>query len=124
MNSIPTPNSKSEEMKRYLRAGVIIILAIIFGCVIWYHYQLAPWTRDGRMRVQVANVASEISGKIVEIKIHDNELVKKGAPLFVIYPDDYRLALEQAEAQVQSAQADMDIQEENATRRKKLGASI
>jgi multidrug resistance efflux pump len=124
MNSIQTPNPKSEEMKRYLRAGVIAILAIIFGWVIWYHYQLAPWTRDGRVRVQVANVASEISGKIIEIKVHDNQRVKRGDPLFVIFKDDYRLALEQAEAQVESAEANMNVQKLDAVRREKLGSSI
>jgi multidrug resistance efflux pump len=124
MNSIQTPNPKSEEMKRYLRAGVIAVLAIIFGWVIWYHYQLAPWTRDGRVRVQVANVASEISGKIVEIDVRDNQRVKKGDPLFVIFKDDYRFALDQAEAQVKSAEANMDVQKLDAARREKLGSSI
>ena len=124
MNSIQPPDPKSEEMKRYLRAGVIAILAIIFGWVIWYHYQLAPWTRDGRVRVQVANVASEISGKIVEIDVRDNQRVKKGDPLFVIFKDDYRFALEQAQAQVESAEANMNVQKQDAVRREKLGSSI
>lgn len=118
------PDLKSEEMKRYLRTGVIGLLAIICGWVIWYRYQLAPWTRDGRVRVQVANVASEINGKIVEIKVRDNQHVKKGDPLFVIDQDDYRIALSQAEAQVESAQADMQVQEKNSARREKLGSSI
>lgn len=118
------PDLKSEEMKRYLRTGVIGLLAIIFGWVIWYHYQLAPWTRDGRVRVQVANVASEINGKIVEIKVRDNQHVKKGDSLFVIDQDDYRIALSQAEAQVESAQAEMDVEKENSDRRQKLGSSI
>jgi multidrug resistance efflux pump len=124
MNLTQIPDLKSEEMKRYLRAGAIAFLAIIFGCVIWYHYQLAPWTRDGRVRVQVANVASEISGKIVEIKVRDNQRVKKGDPLFVIFQDDYRFALEQAQAQVDATQSEMKVQKENSDRRVKLGSSI
>ncbi|HEX4139195.1 MAG TPA: HlyD family secretion protein [Candidatus Methylacidiphilales bacterium] len=111
-------------MKRYIRSGVLIVLAVLFGWVIWYHYQLAPWTRDGRVRVQVANVASEISGKIVDIKVRDNQHVKIGDPLFVIFQDDYRFALQQAEAQVEEANADMEIQKLDAARREKLGSSI
>ena len=114
----------SEDMKRYLRAGVIGLLALLSGGVIWYHYQLAPWTRDGRVRVQVANVAAEINGKIVEIKVRDNQRVKKGDPLFVICQDDYRFALSQAEAQVEATQADMKVHELNSARREKLGSSI
>lgn len=124
MSSIQPPDLKSEDMKRYLRAAVLVLLAILFGWVIWYHYQLAPWTRDGRVRVQVANVAAEINGKVVEIKVRDNQHVKKGDPLFVIFQDDYRFALERAEALVQAAQADMDVEKQNSIRREKLGSSI
>ncbi len=115
------PELKPEDTKRYIRSGVLVVLALIFGWVIWYHYQLAPWTRDGRVRAQVANVASEINGKIVEIKVRDNQQVKKGDPLFVIFQDDYRYALAQAQAQVEATQADMDTQKVDAARREKLG---
>jgi len=124
MNPIKLPDLKSEEIRRYLRTAALVLLAILFAWVIWYHYQLAPWTRDGRVRVQVANVASEINGKIVEIKVRDNQHVKKGDPLFVIFQDDYRFALEQAEAQVEATRADMEVQKENSDRREKLGSSI
>ena len=124
MSSIQLPDFKSEDKRRYLRTGVLALLAILFGWVIWYHYQLAPWTRDGRVRVQVANVAAEINGKIVEIKVRDNQHVRKGDPLFVIFQDDYRFALEQAQAQVEATQADMEVQKENFDRREKLGSSI
>lgn len=118
------PEMKPEDMKRYARTGVLVVLAVIFGWIIWYHYQLAPWTRDGRVRVQVANVSSEIGGKIIEIKVRDNQHVKKGDPLFVIFQDDYRLGLDQAQAQMEAAQAEMDVEKLNAGRREKLGSSI
>jgi RND family efflux transporter MFP subunit len=119
-----TPETKPDDTKRYIRTGVLIVLALIFGWIIWYHYQLAPWTRDGRVRVQVANVSSEISGKIVEIDVQDNQRVKKGDPLFVIFKDDYQYALDQAEAVVESTKAEMDIEQTNANRREKLGSSV
>jgi len=124
MNSIPFLDFKSEETKRYLRTAVIGLLAIMAGGVIWYHYQLAPWTRDGRVRVQVANIASEINGKIIEIKVRDNQHVKKGDPLFVIDQDDYRFALGQAEALAEATKAEMDVQKQNSVRREKLGSSV
>ena len=121
---MPLPELKSEDTKRYLRTAILVVLAAIFAWIIWYHYQLAPWTRDGRVRVQVANISAEITGKIVDIKIRDNQRVKKGDPLFVIFQDDYRYALAQAQAQVEGTQADMEIQKLDAARREKLGSSI
>jgi multidrug resistance efflux pump len=45
--------------------------------VTWDQYNAGPWTRDGRVRVQVASVAPEISGKIKELRIVDNQFVHK-----------------------------------------------
>jgi multidrug resistance efflux pump len=119
-----TPELKSDDMRRYIRTAILVILAAIFAYVIWYHYQLAPWTRDGRVRVQVANIAAEVSGKITDIKIRDNQHVKKGDPLFIIFQDDYTFAFQQTEAMVESTKAEMDVQLEESARREKLGASI
>ena len=35
----------------------IALVAIIMALVTWDYYVTAPWTRDGRVRVQVASVA-------------------------------------------------------------------
>jgi RND family efflux transporter MFP subunit len=121
MKSMQLLDFKSDETKRYLRTGVMALLAIIFGWVIWYHYQLG-WTRNGRVRAQTANVAVEINGKIVEIKVRDNQHVKKGDPLFVICRDDYRFALSQADARVESTRAELELQKQNSVRREKLGS--
>ena len=50
----------------------------------------------------MVNIAAQISGKVVELKVVDNQTVHKGDVLFTIEPVDYRLALAQAEATVQS----------------------
>src|ERR1700759_2220404 len=36
---------------------VIALVAVLISVVAWDHYVMAPWTRDGRLRVQVASVA-------------------------------------------------------------------
>src|SRR5258705_6347397 len=41
----------------------IALLAIFISLVTWQHYVTAPWTRNGTVRVQVANVAPQIAGK-------------------------------------------------------------
>ena len=45
------------------------------------------------VRVQVANVASQISGQIKELRIVDNQFVHKGDILYVIDPFDFEVAL-------------------------------
>ena len=79
------------------------------------------WTRDGRVRVEVVDVAAQVSGQIVQLPVLDNQFVHKGDVLFVIDPASYKLALSQAAALAQTRQLSLDIAKEDFERRKKIG---
>ena len=51
-------------MLRRLATFAIALVAVLVSIVTWDLYVTAPWTRDGRIRVQVASVAPEVGGKI------------------------------------------------------------
>ena len=42
--------------------ALIFCAAILIGRVLWVHYMDQPWTRDGRVRADVINVAPDVSG--------------------------------------------------------------
>lgn len=107
--------------RRYLITGTTVLLAVVLAWALWWHYLRSPWTRDGRVRVEVVNIAAEISGKVVGLNVVDNQMVHKGDVLFTIEPVDYRLALTQAEASVQSRQYDLQVAQQDSERRQKLG---
>jgi len=65
----------------------------------------APWTRDGRVRADVVQVAPDVSGLVTEVLVADNQVVKRGDVLFRIDPERFDLALRQAEAVVEGKQA-------------------
>jgi multidrug resistance efflux pump len=115
------PNVDEVTLRRHLITGATVLLALVLVWALWWHYLRSPWTRDGRVRAEVVNIAAEISGKVVELDVVDNQTVKKGDVLFRIEPIDYRLALAQAEASVQSRQYDRDIALQNAQRRQEIG---
>ena len=115
---------KNESTRRVLRTLLVVLVAAILGYFFWWHYMRAPWTRDGRVRVEIVEVAAEISGKVVEIDVQDNQFVHQGDPLFVIDPRDYQLALARAEATVLSRKADLEQREEDAKRRAALGSEV
>jgi len=110
------------ERRRPLATGIVVVLAIILGTTLWFHYFRAPWTRDGRVRAEVVNIVAQISGQVVALPVADNQWVRKGDVLFRIDPIDYQLALSQAEANVQSQQQKQVIAQQDAERREKLGA--
>jgi len=115
------PNVDETTMRRYLITGAAVVLALLLGWALWWHYLRSPWTRDGRVRVEVVDIAAQISGKVDKLEVADNQTVKKGDILFEIEPVDYRLALEQAEATLKSRQFDEQVAEEDSVRRQKLG---
>jgi multidrug resistance efflux pump len=90
---------------RPLLTGALVVAGLLAADWLWVHYQIEPWTRDGRVRVDVAQVAPDVSGLVTEVHVFDNMRVHKGQPLFVIDRPRYELALEQAQATLQQAQA-------------------
>lgn len=90
-----------------LRSAVTatVILVILGGIyALWLRYQVEPITRDGKVRADMVPVAADVGGLVSEVRVSDNETVKKGDLLFVIDRPRYRLALEQAEANLVNAQ--------------------
>src|SRR6266851_2932658 len=81
-------------------------IAIVLGRAMWDAYMVAPWTRDSMVRAYVVTMAPEVSGRIVEMPVLDNQFVHKGDVLMVIDPTDYRIALDLAEAGVLQAKAE------------------
>src|SRR5436309_7449679 len=63
-------------------------------------------------------VSAHISGRVVAVLVHDNERVAKGQELFQIDDRPYRIAVEEATAQLASARLQVDAMK--ATYRQKL----
>lgn len=103
-------------------AGAVVI-ALLFLYFLWEHYMVSPWTRDGRVRVEVVKIAPEVSGTVTEVRVVDNQFVHKGDVLFVIDPVRFKLALDRAEAIVDQREADRKVRDIQARRRNDLLAS-
>lgn len=98
----------------------LVVIAAVLAWQAWRYYMIAPWTRDGRVRAEVVAVAPEVSGRVIDIKVTDNQYVKKGDILFIIDPERFRLALDHARASVMAAKAKMDVAKGRAKRRRAL----
>jgi RND family efflux transporter MFP subunit len=80
----------------------------------------APWTRDSTVRTYVVTMAPEVAGRIVELRVADNQFVHKGDLLLVIDPTNFKIALQLADAAVDQAQATAQNAQREAERRRKL----
>src|ERR1700741_2877038 len=98
----------------------IVAAAAFIGLHLWHHYVLSPWTRDGRVVANSVTIAAEVSGRIVDIRVRENQFVKKGAVLFIIDQSTYQAALQSAEATAASNLATKQLRQSNAARGHKL----
>lgn len=87
---------------RFAVTAIAVGVAAIIGWQLWIHYLGAPWTRDGRVRADVVQVAADVSGLVSNVSVHDNQAVKQGDVLFRIDPARFDLALRDAQANVDS----------------------
>jgi RND family efflux transporter MFP subunit len=65
-------------------------------------------------------MAPEVAGRIVELRVADNQFVHKGDLLLVIDPTNFKIALQLADAAVDQAQATAQNAQREAERRRKL----
>lgn len=101
------------------RVGITLLAAAgaaYAGWQLWRHYEIDPWTRDGRVKAYVVQVAPDVTGQVTRVYVRDNQQVKAGEALFEIDRARFELALRQAQAAEQAARAAL-AQAQRETRR-------
>lgn len=69
----------------------------------------SPWTRDGKIRAEKVSITPQVSGRIVELNIKDNQLVNAGDLLLTIDKTPFQIAeLDTANLNVKAMQASVN----------------
>jgi len=108
-------NPRAQSLLRVLLTVAVVAAAVWAGFRLWDHYELAPWTRDGRVRANVVQIAPDVSGLVTAVPVHDNQAVAAGTLLFEVDRARYDLAVRQAQAALAAQRAvSAQAQRENA----------
>ncbi|MDR3762535.1 MAG: HlyD family efflux transporter periplasmic adaptor subunit [Acidobacteriota bacterium] len=89
-------------------AIVIVVLAVLAGVFVLCDTRSHPRTDDATVRADYVEFAPEVSGRIVSLPVRDNQYVHKGDVLFLIDPRAYQYALDQALADQQLLESQID----------------
>ena len=92
---------------RLLAMLSVPVLILIGGGYYWYSLQGQVSTDNAYVKQDKVSVSSEINGRIVEVAVSDNQVVKAGDLLFRIDPEPYQLQIAQADAAIAAAQANV-----------------
>jgi membrane fusion protein (multidrug efflux system) len=97
-------------------AGPIVVL---IGAS-WWYLTSGRYVSTDDAYVQAARtmISSDIAGRVVAVLVHDNERVAKGQELFRLDDRPYRIAVDEATAQLATAR--LQVQALKATYRQKL----
>src|SRR3984893_14674662 len=76
---------------RVLLTAIVVSCACFIGYDMAHYYLYSPWTRDARVRAEVVTVAPDVSGYVADMRVRNDQLVKKGDLLFVVDQERYRL---------------------------------
>jgi membrane fusion protein, multidrug efflux system len=91
--------------RRNLLILVTTVVVVISGLLLWRYLSSYESTDDAQADVHLYPVSSRISGYVVKVNVADNQWVDKGTVLVEIDPADYQVALAQAQANLENAEA-------------------
>jgi membrane fusion protein, multidrug efflux system len=91
-----------ERMRKPLLIGVPV-LVLLGLAVLWLFGGRMQSTDDAYVRAAQVTVSANISGRVLEVPVHDNQTVHKGDVLFRIDDRPFRIAVAEARARVESA---------------------
>ena len=102
--------TKPHAARAKLVSVLIILSAAALAIFIHERWSAMPSTDDASIDADVVHVAAAIGGRIASIPVSENSHVNKGNVLFEIDPVPYRLAFEQARADLNLATAALETQ--------------
>ncbi|SBT18461.1 Multidrug resistance protein MdtN [Marinomonas gallaica] len=86
---------------RWMKRAIALFL-IIFAYLVIADVTI-PMTSYATLQRPVLSIAPQVTGKVVEVAVHNNQHVQKGDLLFKIDDSDYALAVREAELLLQQA---------------------
>ena len=100
-----TASNQNGHRRKVFAGAAVLIVAMAAGA--YYFWFLAPYqsTDDATIEGHVTAVAPQISGRVTQVLVQDNQEVKEGDVLFEIDPRDYETKLLQEQANLTAARS-------------------
>ncbi|QYZ69974.1 HlyD family secretion protein [Neotabrizicola shimadae] len=98
--------SPAKPKRRIGRTALMLAVPVVLalgGGVYWVTSGRYETTENAALHQARITVASDLSGRVVRLAVHDNQPVKAGDLLFQVDPEPWQLALSDAQVAVESA---------------------
>lgn len=101
-------NPRRTRLVRLVTLVGVPLLVAVCGVVAWQHGGRYVSTENAYVKADIAQIAPEVSGRVIEVAVRDHAPLKAGALLVRIDPEPYRLALAKASADLDVARTQVE----------------
>ncbi|HCL5270803.1 TPA: multidrug transporter subunit MdtN [Salmonella enterica] len=117
-------SSQKKIPRNKVPALILVLLALVVMVFVIWRVDSAPSTSDAYASADTIDVVPEVSGRIVELAVVDNQQVKKGDLLFRIDPRPYEASLAKAEASLAALDKQIMLTQRNVDAQKYAASSV
>ncbi len=114
-SAVAEPAPKKLNRRFIIGLTLLVVVGGTFGITKYIHAQHHEETDNAQIDANISPVIPRVSGYVAEVKVSDNQMVKKGDTLMVLDDRDMRIKLEQAEAALAAAQSGLSVAEATTT---------
>lgn len=105
--STPAAEKQPGRFKRLLLMLLVPVLVAGAAVYFWATGGQSVSTDNAYVKQDIVAVSSDVGGRITDVRVRENQLVKAGDILFVVDQAPYKVALEQANAAIANAQVEV-----------------
>ncbi len=119
MEQNETTNKQTDTTPKKRSKGFLIVLILLvlaggwFGTTKYLHAQHHEETDDAQIQANISPVIPRVAGYVKEVRVKDNQFVKKGDTLLILDDRDLALRVKQAEAALATAQSNLGAAQAN-----------
>ncbi|MEJ2070809.1 MAG: HlyD family secretion protein [Syntrophobacterales bacterium] len=98
--------------KPLVRLGLILLLLVFIGAGLgyWYYLTIFVSTDDAYVDGHIGIISPQVSGRVSQVLVDNNDFVRKGQILVTLEPQDYQVAVAHAEANLNRLRQDLASQ--------------
>jgi membrane fusion protein (multidrug efflux system) len=112
-NQIDRPEeTRQKPRRRFIIIGVVAVLVVV-GLLWWWHSTYYEDTDDAQVNGHLIQISARIAGHVLAVNVDENQYVEKGAVIAELDPKDFETAVQQDEANLESAEASYEAAKVN-----------
>lgn len=103
------PEKKGKSKGFAIVFGLMVLVGGTYGVFKYMHAQKHEETDDAQVEANISPVIPRVAGYIVDVRVKDNQMVRKGDTLLILDDRDYKIRIAQAEAGLAAAQSNASV---------------